>query len=58
MFVVELCRRFGENNKMGLVEKFNKLNQKGTTVDYLDRFEELRLKMLTINPNLNKNYFI
>lgn len=27
-------------------------------MDYLDQFEELRSKMLTINPTLNEDYFI
>lgn len=56
-FATELCQRFGKSSRVSVVKEFNKLSQLGSVVEYQDHFEELRSRMLTINPTLDEEYF-
>lgn len=54
----ELCRRFGEDEMADVVEEFMRVRQDGIVRDYQDRFEELRLRMERILPNLDEKYYL
>ena len=56
-FADKLCERFGDRNKMDVVEEFNKLKQGGVQV-YQAQFEELRFIMINLNPHIFEPYFV
>ena len=45
-FVTDLCQWFSDRNYAYIIEKFNKLFQKGTLDEYQEKFEELKPYML------------
>ena len=53
-FVEELCMRFGERSMSDVIEEFKMLKQTGTVTKYLDKFEELRALMCTVQPHLTE----
>lgn len=57
-FVSNLCTQFGERTKIDVIEKFNKLKQKGTVEEYQVRFEELRSLLSLSHPSMDKAYFV
>ncbi|CAN1751344.1 Transposon Ty3-I Gag-Pol polyprotein [Linum perenne] len=54
----ELIRRFSDSACVNVVGSFNKLKQTGTVLDYQEKFEDLRSRMMKLNPALNEAYFI
>jgi hypothetical protein len=55
-FLRAICSRFG--NSADIVEEFNKLIQKGDIDEYVERFEELKSLMYSLNPSLPESYYI
>ncbi len=53
-----VCRRFDGALMKKLVRKFNKLVQTTTVEKYHEKFEELRARMIYLNPTLSEEYFI
>jgi hypothetical protein len=51
-----ICSRFG--NRDDIVEEFNKLTQEGGMEEYVERFEELKSLMHSLNPLLLESYYI
>ncbi|CAL1371587.1 unnamed protein product [Linum trigynum] len=58
IFVADLLYRFGDKDQLNIVGAFNKLRQDGSVSNYQEEFEELRARMLRLNPNLTESYFI
>ncbi|CAL1354420.1 unnamed protein product [Linum trigynum] len=57
-FVDELLRRFGNQEQLNVVAAFDQLRQKGSVSTYQEEFDELRSRMLRMNPDLKEHYFI
>lgn len=57
-FKENLTSRFGGRCRRDVVEEFNKLQQKGSLVEYQEQFEELRSLMMGKNPHLSESYFV
>ena len=55
-FSQSICRRFG--NKKDVVEEFNKLLQDRGVKEYVERFEELKSLMNSLNPSLPESYYV
>nr|CAD1843422.1 unnamed protein product [Ananas comosus var. bracteatus] len=53
-----VCKRFGDSGIGRYVREFNKLTQTSTVEKYQERFEDLRAKMLFLNPTLSERHFI
>jgi hypothetical protein len=51
-----ICSWFG--NKANIVEEFNKLAQEGGIEEYVERFEELKSLMHSLNSLLLESYYI
>ena len=51
-----ICSRFG--NRTDIVEEFNKLMQEGDVDEYVERFEELKSLMHSLNSLLPESYYI
>ncbi len=56
--VEAICRRFDGDSMKKLVREFNKLEQTTSVEAYQERFEEMRARMLYLNPTLNEDHFI
>ncbi|CAL1414734.1 unnamed protein product [Linum trigynum] len=57
-FVDELLHRFGHREQLNVVAAFNKLRQTTSVARYQEDFEDLRSRLLRLNPELNEHYFI
>ncbi|CAL1357428.1 unnamed protein product [Linum trigynum] len=57
-FVDELLHRFGNREQLNVVAAFNKLRQTSSVGRYQEEFEDLRSRLLRLNPELNEHYFI
>ncbi|CAL1413314.1 unnamed protein product [Linum trigynum] len=57
-FVAELVRRFEDVSMGGVVGEFNKLRQRGSLLDYQEKFDDLRSQMIAYNPAFTEDYFI
>ncbi|CAL1379503.1 unnamed protein product [Linum trigynum] len=57
-FVDELLHRFGHQEQLNVVAAFNKLRQTSSVARYQEEFEDLRSRLLRLNPELNEHYFI
>jgi hypothetical protein len=55
-FSKAICSRFGSRDD--IVEEFNKLTQEGGMEEYVERFEELKSLMHSLNPLLPESYYI
>lgn len=55
-FLGAICNRFG--NKANIVEEFNKLTQEGGIEEYIERFEELKSLIHSLNLLLLESYYI
>ncbi len=51
-------RRFGGSDIKRLVREFNKLMQTSTVERYQEKLEELRARILYLNPTLSEQHFI
>ena len=51
-----ICSRFG--NRVDIVEEFNKLTHEGGIEEYVERFEELKSLMHSLNSLLPESYYI
>ncbi len=58
MIVEAACRRFGGSSIKVLVREFNKLSQVSTVEKYREKFEDLRARILHLNPALSESHFI
>ncbi|CAL1382814.1 unnamed protein product [Linum trigynum] len=57
-FVEELLHRFGNQEQLNVVAAFNQLRQTTTLSRYQEEFEDLRSRILRLNPDLNEYYFV
>lgn len=57
-FSEAVIKRFGEKGCIDEVEKFNKLQQLGSVLEYQERFEELRSLMICKDSKLSESYYI
>ncbi|XP_057986530.1 uncharacterized protein LOC110636696 [Hevea brasiliensis] len=53
-----ICSRFGDEGLEDLVEGFIKLRQEGSLEEYQDEFEELRIRIERLMPELGESYFL
>ncbi len=53
-----VCRRFDGASMKKLVRKFNKLEQTSSVENYQEKFEDLRVRMLYLNPTFSEEHFI
>nr|CAD1843416.1 unnamed protein product [Ananas comosus var. bracteatus] len=56
--VEAVCRRFDGSDLGRMIREFNKLTQTSTVERYQERFEELRTRMLYLNPTISERHFI
>ncbi|XP_021653075.2 uncharacterized protein LOC110644554 [Hevea brasiliensis] len=57
-FEKDLCRRFGEDGLEDVVEEIMKMRQEGTVEEYQDKFEDRRIRLERVMPNLGEAYFL
>ncbi|OIT37800.1 putative mitochondrial protein [Nicotiana attenuata] len=58
LFCMDICRRFGHIRPLDIIDEFSKLGQEGSIEAYQEKFEELRIHMMMINPHLNELHFV
>ncbi|XP_052198354.1 uncharacterized protein LOC127805643 [Diospyros lotus] len=56
-FAEDFSEWFGERSMADIIEE-NKLKQKGSVMEYQERFEELKSLMLNSHPTLTEAYFV
>lgn len=57
-FERELCLRFGEEGLADVIEKLVKSRQEGSIGEYQGRFEDIRIRVERVMPNLGEGYFM
>ncbi|XP_075092058.1 uncharacterized protein LOC142172173 [Nicotiana tabacum] len=59
-FVDEICKRFNDsdNSHLNLIEKFKRIEQKGTVIEYLEKFEDLKAWVLIKHPTIPEEFFL
>lgn len=54
----DICERFGDNDLVDIVKKFNRLEQITDVETYQRRFVKLKCLMVIINPTLKEPHFV
>lgn len=55
---MKLCRRFPETTGEEVVEAFTKIKELGTTAEYQEKVEELKVQMLLALRHVRESHYI
>lgn len=53
-----VCIRFGDEGLEGIVEGFMRLRQENSVEEYQDEFEDTRIRLERLMPELSESYFL